>query len=1381
MSRTGCRDARSPGRRSPEVFIAYATADRAWALALRARLGRFHGVFLDVIDIQAGDRWPEKIRSAEHHAVMTVVLVSRRSRHAYYQYDEIVYAVDAYRRQHLTLVPVYLERWPGLDDVPYGLRQLQGILWTDKRRADDIAGLLSRHMLAWRSRTESGGGPELQTLEAPPWLPRATDYFLSDPELPPLLHGLAALSTNAALLIQNFLAWYLGTSAVKVPFGGRGTQLGEFDRWLQGEDGPACRLLTAPAGQGKSAFLVHWAASVQASGAADVAFVPISARFQTNVWSVFLPALTARLAAIHRIRLPPVDRDAAAEWKAAIARLVRQPPADGRRLLVVLDGLDEAADWQPGPDIFPLDAPPHVRVVVSARTRPAKVPASVWLRLLGWDRTASAEAVDLPPLRRADIGDVLRSMGAPLDELVHREAVIAELHRLSGGDPLVLRLYVDHLWSLRGRFPTITPQFLRAMKPGIDGYFEDWWSQQEALWRSQGRPVDVRAVSDVLAALGCAFGPLRRDDLARLVGQPDGDVLWRALAALGRFIVGDGDEHGYVFGHPRFASYVFEQRLLEHERRAWDERFVAWGERFLDPAHADAANHEPVPAYLLRYLGAHLRRLEVPPEQTLRLLQPAWCSAFEILDGHPAGFLAECAQVRNDLMRGNTAALDAGAAPPHLAALAAVEVRAGSVVARHVRISGALALDLVRAGVWTELTALAHARQPRREADKLVILEFLFDRMVEPWRSEIAREFLDVLGGSRASVDMVQHAVQMWRKQGLSAEIRGRLEAFIRHCVAIARSNFEAALRAALEEPSEQLTLPTRSTTLDYPQARLCSALAALAHVLPHATGALVDEAADLVLRIAYPVARHRAIAAVAPLIVERPALQHKLVRQELAWTAAMPVLFRNLATYAEHVSEDVAAEMFEGVDRMGSWKLAIDVCAALIPRLRAGLRDRAIDRLVDTLREGAEPLSPGYLRQVVAVAPQWRQTLLDAIPAQVPSWFEESDRLRMAAELSPPAEACRLLRQVMEVQSHIDDTDVLVAAIASFPRIPTDLLAELEARYGQPGGDSARDNDLDELDQEHAHALAALATHVDRQTAIAYASQAFSSMGHVAERMSQTALASLVALLPDATRQELLDGEINTWRMMSDHQYFVGNATLVAELLHRLPTQEADGHIAAIQEAASGAPHSLASILAILARRLEEPLATRLRETALGLAQRPGQQIWRGLALIAVADVLRPRDIDLLSDRLRRIHEDDDAHIILWMAALALAASRQRTRLPLGILPDEGLVRTFALQRFLPHLSPAEQRIAVHELVETLSRDGEDPRTRIAIEAMIPRWGQPQRYDLFCQLLRLVARGRLGIALIAPLLGQVTHALGGDELCEQVVTEIWRAGAWWP
>lgn len=357
---------------SGEIFIAYATPDRDWAVALHANLSARHRVFIDVADLQPGQRWAERIRQAEQQATMTVVLVSEQSRRAHYQYDEIIYAIDAYRRGRLTLVPLYLARWPAIEDVPYGLRQLQGILWADARAVDTIGERLSRHFAAWTSDATASA---LAHLDEPPWIPRATDYFTADGDLPGLLHGMSALSTNAPFLIQRFLGLYLGTSVARIPFGGRDDEMQAFDHWLDDTGAPGYRLLTAPAGQGKSAFLAHWAARVEQSRRAHVAFVPISARVQTNVWSIFLPALAARLSAIQHVAVPALFQGSPAEWRGVIARLLAQAPRDGRRILVVIDGLDEAADWQPGPEFLPLDAPPHLRVVISAgRVRSAPHP-----------------------------------------------------------------------------------------------------------------------------------------------------------------------------------------------------------------------------------------------------------------------------------------------------------------------------------------------------------------------------------------------------------------------------------------------------------------------------------------------------------------------------------------------------------------------------------------------------------------------------------------------------------------------------------------------------------------------------------------------------------------------------------------------------------------------------------------------------------------------------------------------------------------------------------------------------------------------------------------------------------------------------------------------
>jgi len=63
-----------------------------------------------------------------------------------------------------------------------------------------------------------------------------------------------------------------------LPFAGRDTELADLDRWLAAPDAPPYRLVSGPAGVGKSTLLVRWASALVAGATAEVVFVPISVR-----------------------------------------------------------------------------------------------------------------------------------------------------------------------------------------------------------------------------------------------------------------------------------------------------------------------------------------------------------------------------------------------------------------------------------------------------------------------------------------------------------------------------------------------------------------------------------------------------------------------------------------------------------------------------------------------------------------------------------------------------------------------------------------------------------------------------------------------------------------------------------------------------------------------------------------------------------------------------------------------------------------------------------------------------------------------------------------------------------------------------------------------
>ena len=77
-------------------------------------------------------------------------------------------------------------------------------------------------------------------------------------------------------------------------------------------------------------------------------------------------------------------------------------------------------------------------MLVTARYRAGDTDASSWLAALGWQKRA-ARAMELQPLTRESLGDVLVKMGAPLDHLgtridIVRRTVPAEPRRSFAGE-----------------------------------------------------------------------------------------------------------------------------------------------------------------------------------------------------------------------------------------------------------------------------------------------------------------------------------------------------------------------------------------------------------------------------------------------------------------------------------------------------------------------------------------------------------------------------------------------------------------------------------------------------------------------------------------------------------------------------------------------------------------------------------------------------------------------------------------------------------------------------------------------------------------------------------------------------------------------------------
>jgi hypothetical protein len=363
-----------------------------------------------------------------------------------------------------------------------------------------------------------------------------------------LLKGLDALPETLFAGLSRFVEEYLGSHKAQVPFGGREGSLLQLEAWFASEHPYA--LLVAEAGRGKSALLIRWLSEVASSGRAQVVFLPISIRFGTSLKSAAFSILASQLKAKNSAPAP----FSLEGYKAEIQERLGEDRAPTELpLLIVIDGLDEAADWQPEKEaLWPSVLGNGVKVLVSARTLANRGEVE-WRQSLGWTQENTL-SIALPPLDRRGVADIFTQMGVPLSQLANNIDLTNELHRLSEGDPLLLRLHVEALQTQRDKIPFITEHELAQVSPGLGGFFERWWAEQRKLWRDG----EEALVQTLLRLFSCALGPLSSQDLRALLAfHHVGDYqLDSALYALRRFVIGD-KERGFVFSHPRLGYHIF--------------------------------------------------------------------------------------------------------------------------------------------------------------------------------------------------------------------------------------------------------------------------------------------------------------------------------------------------------------------------------------------------------------------------------------------------------------------------------------------------------------------------------------------------------------------------------------------------------------------------------------------------------------------------------------------------------------------------------------------------------------------------------------------------------------------------------------------------------
>lgn len=255
-------------------------------------------------------------------------------------------------------------------------------------------------------------------------------------------------------------------------FFGRADILREIDDWVEKHDS-GWLLLTGGPGLGKSALMDRWARGREEAG------LPIAAHFIRRAHKDWADPfkLRAGLAAQIEEHFPEQrddDANPAYRLEQILQRVSPVLVERDERLVLLVDGLDEAMEpggTDPIPQIFPLEVPPRVFVVVASRPR---------FPNLGWfkRRTGWSSRLDLDARSESNIQAVREYWGALGPGLgLSEELVRAAIDRAEGN--LLHAVQLRKRWSEPGVEPSVddVPQ-------GFQGMLEELWRRTGTLPKS---------------------------------------------------------------------------------------------------------------------------------------------------------------------------------------------------------------------------------------------------------------------------------------------------------------------------------------------------------------------------------------------------------------------------------------------------------------------------------------------------------------------------------------------------------------------------------------------------------------------------------------------------------------------------------------------------------------------------------------------------------------------------------------------------------------------------------------------------------------------------------------------------------------------------------
>ncbi|MEQ9484478.1 MAG: ATP-binding protein [Coleofasciculus sp. F4-SAH-05] len=407
---------------------------------------------------------------------------------------------------------------------------------------------------------------------------------------------------------------------IQQPFEGREEEQRQLDDFVQ-HNSRGVLLVTSAAGFGKSALLSHWQQTQQEN--CFIAYHCFSYRYQkTRSVSEAYRHLLKQLYLYHNIRNGQFPNDPNRMRDILVGMLEKPVSPEGKRLVIVLDGLDEASETL---EPFFTWLPDGVFVIASARAESEDEPE--YLR--NW--TDNAQRLYLKRLRREAIPKWLRQ----ISELVtysQNQDFVKRLDEITGGFPLYLRYLIDEL-----RQAAIKCQDVQGVLRNSPGGFKAYVKEQ---FRQLAQVEEIkrqREVRELFALLSVALGALSEDDIQELTKLNAWDLADLPWQATRWFSIQTGC---YSFAHPLLAQEfkgalgrqagLAEAKLIDYCAK-WQDNLSSYALRHYAEHLGKAKRWEELYAIARNPYFASAQQQQLPdePDLPLKTVQAALLSAAE--------------------------------------------------------------------------------------------------------------------------------------------------------------------------------------------------------------------------------------------------------------------------------------------------------------------------------------------------------------------------------------------------------------------------------------------------------------------------------------------------------------------------------------------------------------------------------------------------------------------------------------------------------------------------------------------------------------------------------------------------------------------------------